>query len=338
MSRYGLKTYTKLTFQNTFGLAQTTSSQSIPLVAENLTKNINPISKKGLKGRFVKSKFTDGKKDISGGLDFEASAVALSFCFKAVLGHKLSQSSGGIFTHEFDVSTDDYSDLSAVNPMTVELNKDDDTNSVYFQDMLGSGLVVDITNGSLVTCKLDLLGVGKSEDTKSATNFLYEKPFKWSQSSISLDGETDLDFENISLAVNNNLESRYTLQNTDTARKIKRTEEVGLELSGSVILENTSWSAMFDEQTEHVFNANLKNTDGDVLNISIPNLRIREYNDNQQAPGLIMANFIGEAFYNQGSESAILVTVTNSYPLYISPFILDDPFYGLLDQDYNFLT
>jgi len=334
MSRYGMLGHVKFCFQNTFGLIDTTSSQAFPILSETFTQQIERIAKGNMHGRFVKSKSTAGKRGVSGAVSILGYPTVLAYGLKSVF-QNTSTFSGSNFHHNFDVASNDYSDYVATDMMTVEVNRNEGANSKFLQDMNGQSLTINIETGELVTFELGLLGIGQQEATATATNYLAEKPFKFDQCSIQLDGAVELDFESLSFAISNNLEVKNTLVNTFSAQKIKRTEEIGIEISGSLIVQSNSYWQAFIGQSDHTFSLNMANDDGNTFAISIPSMRILNYDSNISAAGVIEANFTAEAFYNVGSGSAILATVVNSTALFSSRFFVDDAFYGLLDQTYN---
>lgn len=286
----------------------------------------------------IRSRYTDGKRSVKGGVTIEGYPTALAYALKSVL---LASSvfSGG-YQHNFDVADADYNNNAATNMMTVEVNQDDDGNSQFFQDMNGQSFAMDINVGAAVVFNLGLLGTGQTKDTKTTAVFLTERPFRWDQCSISWDGVADYGFESLNISIGNNLEARHTMVNTYSPQYIKRSDVVAIDISGQLTLQSSGDSKFedaFNAQTEHVFRLDMKNEQGNTIGFSIPNLRISAYQSNISGPGLIDASFSAEAFYNQGSESAILISVVNSEVLLNNPFTLNDSYYGLLGFDYNIL-
>jgi len=334
MARYGMLGHVKFTFQETFGLVATTSSQVFPILEESLSKKIDRSSLRNMIGGFSKTKTIGTKRVVDGSISILGYPTALAYGLKSVLKNTSVFSSE--FRHEFQIADKDYSAYVATDMLTVEVNRDEGSNSQYYQDMNGSSFVINIVTGELVSFDLELLGTGQQEDTKTTAVYLDEKPFKWDQCSIQLDGAAELDFESLSISVNNNLEARNTLVNTYSAQKIKRTEEVSIAINASLIVQSNSYWQAFTNQNEHSFGLDMVNADGNKIGFSIPNMQLTNYDSNISGPGVIQATFTAEAFYSPTSL-AMLVTIVNSEPLFNSPFILDDDYYGLLDQDYNFL-
>jgi len=286
-------------------------------------------------GGLSKTKSIDSRRGANGTVSMLGYPTALAYGLMSIFENTSVFSSA--FEHTFQVASNDYSNYVATNMMTVEVNRDEGANSQFYQDMNGGSFVINIETGELVNFDLELLGTGQQEDTKTVATYLTEKPFKWDQCSIQLDGAAEFDFEMVSISVNNHLEPRNTLVNTYSAQKIKRTEEVSIEISASMIVQSNSYWQAFIGQNEHAFGLDMANADGNKIAFSIPNMHLTAYDSNISGPGIIEANFTAEAFYSPTSL-AMLVTVVNSEPLLHSPFILDDDYYGLLDQDYNFLT
>ncbi len=335
MSRYTTKGFANFSFQNTWGGIDTTSSFALPIIEESLTEKIDRIQVKSKYSRFSKSKSLQGKRFIEGAISFNGGPLGIVTAFKTMFDQQANVWSGGLHKYTLGVHSVDYSAFASTQPLTIEVNKDEN-DSYFFQDLQGQSLNLGIATGELVKCDLGLIGRNYVKASKTSATFASEDSFKWDQCSVSLDGVANPDFLNLNINVTNNLEARYTLQTTNTPHKIKRTEEVGFAIDGTVIVQSNSLWTQFTSQLEHQLIVSFE-SGIDKIEIDIPSLRLIDYSEPTQGGGVYEGNFIGEAFYNQGSNSIGTITTVTSYLVGPAWFTLNDSYYGLLDQDYNFL-
>lgn len=335
MARYPSKGYANFCSQNTWGGIDTLHTYTIPIVSENLSERIERIQRNSTVKRLIRNGTLSGKRNVNGSINFEASPLSVVFGLESCLNRDSSTFSGGIHTHVFNVPDSDYNEFAATQPLTIEINKDED-NSYFFYDLQGNGFSINATEGKNVSCQLDLIGRTYSKTTQTSADYQTVNPFKWDQTSISVDSGNNLDFVDFSLNINNNLESRYTLQNTNIARKIKRSSPIDISFSAKIIAQTESFWNAFTNQTDHQLIVTF-NDSTNYLKIDIPSFRIVDRSEPSETNGIYIETITGEVKWNSDSESVLTVTETNSFLMYPAWFILNDSVYGLLDQDYNFL-
>jgi hypothetical protein len=335
MARYGMKSFANLTLQNTSGVVEVASGYSFPIKSESLNKSIDRLEQRALRG-MARHKPLKGPQSVTGEIEIDAYPSAVAVCLRSVLDCTLTWS-GGLHQHRFTVGSHDFDDYLAVQPLTVEINKDGDADSKYFQDMCGDGLAISLTTGEPVALGLSVIGVGHRTAAKGTMFFRDEKPFLWSQSSVSFDGIANMDFESIEISIQNALEARWTLQNTAAPKKIKRSDMVSVEVTAEICYDPGSFEAAFNDYSDHRLALSVQNADGVTMAVDLPELTVTEYAETIEGPGVMIAKIKAMASYSQASGDMAVFTAVNSLPGFFGNFVLTDSYYGLLDQSYNFL-
>jgi len=322
---YGMQSFMKMTFQNTFGAAETSSSQAFGFKSESLNKTIEQITSKPGRKRFLKRRFTSGKRHVKGNLSLDAFPTVMAYALKSVLFSSTVESNG--YRHSFDVACYDYNGLSATNLLTAEIHRGGD-NSQYYYDLNGNSLAVNIKKNDFVSLELDMLGTSQVESTKSNPVYLDEEPFFYNQVSMGFDGNPEMNIDEMTLTIQNNLEPRYNLGITSKPRRIARAEEMTIGLTATLNCQSNSYFNAFNNQSEHNITIAMANSYGSV-EIEMGDVKVLNYESNISDPGVITGRFEATVC------DSVFITVINSFMLLNEPFMLDDNKYGKLGYNYN---
>jgi len=327
--------------QNSYQAYETASGYTIPITNESVNRRIERITRQSMKGRFVRTRSGAGKRSISGDIATLGYPDALAMFLQATMfGRTQTLSSDTLYRHTYTVHSWDYTEYTALQPMTLEINRDGNQ-STFCRDMAGQSLSIDIAPSEPVGLTMSVLGTDHKIDTAGTMEYSGEKPFFWDQCSISLDGSANLDFDSFNLSINNNLEAYYTLQAANIPHKIKRTSEVAIDITAEIsYVDSAQYHAMytaFENQTDIAFSLAMADGNNSFL-VDIPAMRITGYESNIRDPANIRTAITAEANYSATSASAILIQVVSGKPLINTPFTLNDSYSGLLGYDYNVLT
>jgi hypothetical protein len=317
MAGYGMKSHVLVNFQNSFGTSQVTSQEAIAITNENVVFGIGQITEAGMYARFAESPYHDGAHSVEGDITQEGSPISLGWFLKSAIGLTSTTSDTNTQTHVFKPRTSDFCDLAATNPATIEIHRDVGSAGLYY-DLCGNTLALDIANGELLTATLGVLGSGGfTKKAAGSPTFPTAKPFKWDQFSGSFNGADIVDIQNLTVNINNNLENRYTMQNCQTSRKIKRTGQQIIELTGTITFQQQSYWDAFQNQNELPFVVHMAGAQTpNAITLDFPLLRFKDFSPTIAGPGVIEASFTAGAMFSTTSNTALEVTLVNTQAYY----------------------
>ncbi len=316
MSGYGMKSHVMVQFQNSFGASLTTSLDSIAVTESNLVKNIDQIIEEGNYSRFAESPYHGGLHSFEGDISMEANPITMGWFTKSVIGLTSTTSATGIQTHVFKPRTTDFDALAATNPLTIEQHLDVGSAGV-FQHMCGNTLNFNIANGELMDMTAGFIGAGFTRKAAGTPTYTVAKPFKWDQMSASINAAAVVDITDLTISINNNLEAKHTLQNTVVARKIKRTGKQVIEITGTMLFQSHSYWQAFEAGSELPFVVSFAGADApNTIKFDIPLMRFKTYEPVNAGPGLIEASFTAGAMFSTTSNTALQITLVNTWTGY----------------------
>lgn len=307
MAGYGMQSHVMWNFQNSYGTLQITSLEAIPFVSETLELNINQIEDNSLKARFYKNSSFAGERSIEGSLSVEAQPEAIGFLLSAFTGADDVTD----HVHTFKMQEEDFDGIVASRPFTTEVYRDQGSAFLYY-DCVGNTIDISVSNGELVNFELGVIGGGFSKQAASSPTFpTGQTPFKWDQTSASFDDNAELDITELTITGNKNLEALYSLQNSSTPRKIKRSGFEEITVTGNILFQSHSYFDAFNEQTTHQLIVNFQSNSPNNLTIDIPQLKFTAAPITADGPGVIEMSFTANAEFNVGSNTAMEINLTN---------------------------
>lgn len=308
-----MKGHVMLQFQNSFGTPLTDSLEAVAVTESSLMKGIEQIIEEGNYGRFAESPYHEGKHSFEGDITLEANPQVLGWFLKSVVGWTSQTCAAASQTYEFKPRTSDFDELAATDPLTIEMHFDVGSAAV-FQHMCGNTLNFNITNGELLDVTAGFIGAGFTRKSAGSPTYEEAAPFKWDQMSASFNGAAVVDIQDMTISINNNLEPRYTLQNTYVPRKIKRSSKQVIEVTGTMIFQSHSYWQAFEAQTEYPFEVMFtSNESPHTIKFEFPALRFKNYEPSLAGEGLIEASFTAGAMYHSGSGTAMEITLVNTH-------------------------
>ncbi len=314
-----MKGHVMLQFEATFGTSLTTSLEAVPITAANLVKTIEPLAEAGMYGRFAESPYHDGKHAFAGEITMEANPIAIGWFMRSVIGWTSVVSDTNTQTHVFKPRTSDFSDTAATDCLTIEQHYDVGSAGV-FNSMCGNTLGFNIANGELLSLTAGFIGAGFTRKQAATPTFPTAKPFKWDQMSGTFNGAAITDIQDLTVNVNNQLEARYTLQNTSVPRKIKRTGFQQIEVSGTITFQAHSYWQAYEAGAEYPLKMHFVGAQApNALTIDLPLLRFKSYEPVIAGPGVIEASFTAQAMYSTSSATALQITLVNTQQGYLAP-------------------
>jgi hypothetical protein len=316
MAGYGMKGHIMLNFQNSFGVSNTSSLYGIPQVSAGLVKSIEPINEENNYSRLDMPPVHQGKHSFEGDIELQANPIAIGYFLKSHIGLTGTTSDTGIQTHVFDPVSSDFDAYSALTPMTIEQHLDVGCAGL-FQSMVGNTLNINMANGELLSFTAGFMGAGFTKKVPGTPTYPVAKPFKWDQMSGQWNGAAILDILDLTLSVNNNLEGIYTGVNCPVPIKVKRSSWRAIELTGTMVFQAHSMWQQHEAGSELPLVLNFATGQSpNSLKIDMPSIFLKTYEPTIAGPGIIQAPFTADVKFNVNSNTALTVTLINTYIAY----------------------
>jgi hypothetical protein len=315
---YGMTGHAGFWEQDSYGTSQVGSSGFLPIITESINESIPPIVQEGMKGRFEEGESFEGFHEITGDMVSECHPVMLGRALKAWFGQDSpSAIASDYWTHTFKPRTSDFDDLAAVPPHTIEIYRDAGSAFLY-SDMLCNALTIEIAHGALLKMTTGWVGGGfakSAKQTVSSGDYYAGSEYTWDQCSISFGGSAIDEVSALTLAFNNSLEAKGTLDGTKFANRIKRNGYRTLEISGTLLFTSQTEADNFRNQTEQRVVITTTQA-SDQMEIVLPAMRYTEFPVAIGGPGLIEVGFTAAAKYHEGSGTMIDITLINTHGAY----------------------
>ena len=317
MPGYGQEGRVGISFQNSYGTANTASMHWLPNVSESIALSKPPLISEGMRGINDDGIHYEGANVIGGDLVIEATAIPLGVFLTAALGSPTTVTSGAVQTHAFLPLTADAQPLCAQRPFTTHkyfgIGSAD-----TFSDMNGTTLELGISNGELLTATLGTVGGTEGRASAIAASYFNGKHFTWDNSSVSIAGAAISDIAQMTITVDNALEAMHTLNNSKYPSRIKRQGFRTVTVGGTVKFASSSEYQSFIDQTErrllmHFQGATeVQSGYNESLTLDIPGLRMTEFAPQAGGPGEIEVSFSAKGVYDVTSAYSIKATLVNT--------------------------
>jgi len=319
---YGQNGHLGIAFQDSYGTAETGSYHWFPLISESLVETVPEIVESGMRNRMEEGESLDGFHEIAGDIVVPAHPLLIGKFFKAWCDVDSYDKTLGTseYTHVFMPSPNDWGDLAAVPPMTVEVYRDAGSAHQY-EDCLLNTLTLEIAHGTVIKQTASVIGGGFSKVAKNTASYTTGSEWMWNQASIQIGGSAVDELSTITITFNNNLEAKGTLDGKKYANRIKRGDYRTIEVAGTAIFKDDTEFDLYRNQTRQEYIVTVEgqacasgyNT---ALEIVLPSVFYTTFPVNIGGPGLLEVGFTGKAKYNSGSGTIGRFTLVNTLATY----------------------
>lgn len=319
---YGMKTNVGISFQNSYGTLLTNSIYWVAFLSEGFAVNKEQLISEGMTGVFDEGISYEGENSNEGKLDFEVNAISLGVAFKAAMGSPSSVNSGSIYTHTFKPRTADFDQYAANIPCTIVKDLGDPGSAHQFYDMVSSKLSLSVANGEFLKGSVEFMGGKYSQVVAPPASFTAAKNFTWDVASIALSASANGDLQELSLELDESLENRWTLNNTKTPSRTKRSGRRTLAVDGTIIFDNQTEYQKFIAQSEQNLTVYFKGPTSiqsgyfETLQMIIPLFRYTEFKPVAGDAGKITVGFSGKGVYSTTSATALHFILVNTQAAY----------------------
>ncbi len=315
---YGMGGALGLTMQQSFGTAYVTGMKFVPILSESLNEEIPPIISGGMKGIYAEGATHEGAHAVAGDIAFEVRPGMLGYFLKGCFGstsYTATAVASNYFSHVFMPAPVDFDKYAALPPMTFEIFRDAGSAFLY-SDCNINNLTLEYAHGSLLKATASIIGAGFATSAKQTASYEPFSEFTWDQTSISISGTANEDFQALTIKINNNLQATSTLDASKFPNRVKRAGHRTIEISGTILFISEAEANVFRAQTERRFLIVTKQG-SNQLSIDLPSVRYSTFPVALGGPGEVAVGFSAAGKYNIGSGTDITVTsVITSWATY----------------------
>jgi len=319
---YGQDAKIGIAFQTSHGqvVSDTSSFYPMPFLSESLTPAYPELLSENMEGRFDEGEAYSGARNVGGTLSMEAQPVTVGVMLKAICGSSTIVTSDSLRTHTFKPRTSDFDDNVSSHPLTLYKNLADGGTVPIYQDLVGTRLELQVSNGEFLVAAMDFTGgvVGtkiSSADIGSAIG----KKWTWDVSSLQLGGAANTDFADVTVILDEQASPRHVLNNSLDPARVKRDGRRQVRVNGTVRFQDQTEYDLFLAQTTQAFRLTLTGPVAiqsgyyDVLDIVVPSFKYLAYPVEFSDASELQVSFEGKAEYHTGSATSIAFALTTTW-------------------------
>lgn len=309
--------------ETTFGMP-VAAAKYMRYISESLVSDIEPLVPRNITGYFDEGPTFQGLKTHMGKVTFNAFPDALGLFLVSAIGADAITGAGSPYTHKFKVRQAEFSSLSTMTPLTLEVHKDLGNafqfsgcivNKLKFMIGVGKGRGADM----VLTCEADMLMKTEADITATSPTFETPLPFLWNQAAITLGGTSFTTFQDLSIEIDNGLESYPFLDGTSEIQRILSKSQRVVTVGGTLIADRTQWAdfiAGTQQALVMTFTGAVLGGGNFSLEFNMPLLRYYKFPIPVPGPELIMVTFDARAKFdpNDTSDSG----ATNGTPIIVT--------------------
>jgi len=319
---YGHGGHIGISFQDSYGTAETGSMDYFPFISETMNETIEDLMSEGITARLDEPDDYEGMHAIEGEVVTEVHPVLIGKLLKAWCGQSSRNDFvGSCYQHIFVPLTADWdSEKSALPPCTIEVYRD--TGSAYqYYDCLLNTLNIEIAQGAIVKATAGWVGANFAWMNKTSPSYEAGSYYTWDQVSVSLAATGYDEFSQLTFTLDNKLEGKAYLDGNKTYGRILRSDFRMIEVAGTVLLSGDDEVRNFRDRTQQrlIVTAYDPTTvmDGHhKLEIDVPKMKYTEYPTGIGGPQMIEVSFSGKGKYDSTSSYAVQFTLVNTKEAY----------------------
>lgn len=303
--------------QNSFNVL-TASWFGVPIASETVLHNIAQLDEANMRGRYGESPNFEGLTTISGDLTMNPHFLEIGHFLLAICGREAqtTQAGSGFTVHDFSPNpTAGFDDGFCVGVPYVFSFDRDQALAWQIQDVQVNQLEITINQSELVSATASIIGRINSLDALVTPT--YRAPnsvWAFHQASVSLGGAAAVDFQNMVITLNRQIEGIATLDGSKVISRYEATGPYQARATGSIDIRTQSTWAEFIDQGEAALSINLAmdSTSGPNLNMILPQFKYETLPINIDGPGRTISAFTGRGNWDTSSNTAIIYQLTNS--------------------------
>lgn len=303
-----------------------TSFHAFPLLSEDVGLDKDELISQNLIGKFEQGAVFSGVARVNGTIAFELTPrnmlAALASC---VNWTPVGVNSGSIVTHTFLPNTQDFDGTYCKAPWTIYKQFTDSTSAEQYYDCQMGQLELSVGQGQFLKGRLTVSGGARSLNGVGSANVVpattdVGQLFPWNVSSLSYGGAAMGQASELTITLNENLDSLYTINGTLIPFKYTRTGFREVTVRGTFYMNDRTILNNYAADTQARLLLTLINTKTAIqsgyfntMTIDIPQLKITDFKPGAQGPGEVSVTFQARGFVDPASGYAIQITTVTSY-------------------------
>jgi hypothetical protein len=303
-----------------------TSFHAMPLLNEDVGLEKQELISQNLIGRFEQGAVYSGVARIAGTIAFELTPrsmlAALASC---VNWSPASVPSGSIVTHTFLPNTQDYDGTYVKNPWTIYKQFTDAQSAEQFYDCQMGQLALTVGQGQFLKGSLTVNGGARSANGVGSGNIVPNAAdvgvlFPWNVASLSYGGAAMSQASELTVTLNENIDSLYTVNGALNPFKYTRTGFREVTVNGTFYMTDRTVLNNFAADTQARLLMTIVNTRTAIqsgyfnsLTIDVPQLKITAFKPGASGPGEVSVTFQARGVIDPSSFYSIQFTTVTSY-------------------------
>jgi hypothetical protein len=303
------------------------SFHGLPLLSEDVGLEKAELISQNLIGKFEQGAVYSGVAKINGTIAFEATPKNLLVALASCVNWNPTQtnSGSGLATYTFLPNTQDFDGTYCKAPFTIYKQFTDANSAEQFYDCQMGQLELNVSQGQFLKGKLTVSGgvraaTGVGSAAIGALSADVGQLFPWNVGSISLGGVAVGQYSDLTITLNENIDSLYTINGTLAPFKYTRTGFREVTVKATLYMNDRSALNAFAAETQQQLLLTLINTKTAVqsgyfnkLLIDIPQLKITAFKPGASGPGEVSVDLTGRGVLDPTSNYAIQFQLTNTY-------------------------
>jgi hypothetical protein len=307
---YGQNGHIGISFQDSFGTANTDSMDYFTFISETISEGIEELISESMASRYERPDPYEGMHRIEGDIVTEIHPHGTGKLLMAWAGQESVAYNGSCYSHLMLPRIDDWeAEKCALPPCTIEIYRD--TGSAYqYSDMMCNQIVLEISQGALYRCTASWIGASFTWMDKTTPSYVTGSLFTWDTVSVSLAASGKDDVSELTITLNNNLEGFAFLDLSKKYSRILRNDYRTIEIGGTMLLVGDDEARNYKNRTQQALKvtATQPNTIMDSHNqyeFDIPKMGYTEFPANLEGTGLVDVSFAAQGYYDSTSSYAV---------------------------------
>ena len=303
-----------------------TSFHGMPLLSEDVGLEKQELISQNLIGKFEQGAVYSGVGRINGTISFELTPrnmlAALASC---VNWAPAGVNSGAIVTHTFLPNTQDFDGTYVKNPWTVYKQFTDAASAEQFYDVQFGQLELSVGQGQFLKGKITANGGARTATGVGSANISPLTSdvgilFPWNVASLSYGGAALSQASELTIMLNENIDSLYTVNGTLFPFKYTRTGFREVTVRGTFYMNDRAILNNFAADTQARLLMTIVNTRTAIqsgyfnsLTVDIPQLKITAFKPGASGPGEVSVSFQARGVVDPTSFYSIQFVTVTSY-------------------------
>ncbi|MDF2791309.1 MAG: hypothetical protein K0S80_4411 [Neobacillus sp.] len=317
----GALAHVGLAKETTFG-TPVAATDYIRFNSEGLSEEIEQITSEALIGVVDEAASYEGAHTVTGDVAFDVFPNSVGHFLRSALGAPVStQIIEGVYQHIFTPVQSNFSNVCALPPYTLEVNRDLEQAFQYISCVVDELNLSFGTDKKTLSASASILAKKLTLIAKTVPSFDAQDPFMWHQATITLNNVVNKDISTVEFGVKNGLEARATLDNTKEISRILRNGSRSFSAKFTLELKDMTEYNLFKAQNEVPLKIEfvgpvISGANNYKLTVDIPKFRFGAFPINVDGAGALTAQVDGVPKYDNASLSAMKVTLVNSKASY----------------------